>query len=51
MTIILILMKISFLINEFYKLLYYDRIDLSEGTGLTKSNNNKECIICHCWLF
>ena len=44
-------MKISFLINEFYKLLYYGRIDLSEGTGLTKSNNNKECIICHCWLF
>ena len=32
-------------------MLYYDRIDLSEGTDLTKSNNSKKCIICHyCFL-
>ena len=26
---------------------YYDRIDLSEGTDVAKSNNSKECIACH----
>ena len=28
-------------------MLYYDRIDLSEGIDVAKSNNSKECIICH----
>ena len=30
-------------------MLYYDRIDLSEGVdvGKAKSNNSKECIVCH----
>ena len=28
-------------------MLYYDSIDLSEKIDLTKSNNNKECIVCH----
>ena len=32
-------------------MLYYDRIDLSERIDLTKSNNSKECIICHYWFF
>ena len=32
-------------------MLYYDRIDISEGIVLAKSNNNKECMICHCWFF
>ena len=32
-------------------MLYYDRIDISEGTDLAKSNNSKECMICHYWLF
>ena len=25
-------------------MLYYDRIDISEGTELAKTNNSKECI-------
>ena len=32
-------------------MLYYDRIDISEGIDLTKSNNSKECIICYYWFF
>ena len=30
---------------------HYDRIDVSEGTDLAKSNNSKKCTICHyCFL-
>ena len=32
-------------------MLYYDRIDLSEGIDVAKSNNRKGCTICHCWYF
>ena len=32
-------------------MLYYDRIDISEGTDFAKSNKNKECVICHYWFF
>ena len=32
-------------------LLHYDRIDLSEGIDVNKSNNSKECIICQRSLF
>ena len=32
-------------------MLYYDRIDLSEGIDIAKSNINKECIVCHYWYF
>ena len=32
-------------------MLYYDRIDISKGIDLAKSNNSKECMICHYWLF
>ena len=32
-------------------MLYYDRIDLGEGIALAKSNNSKECIVCHYWYF
>ena len=28
-------------------MLYYDRIDLSEGTDPAKSNRSKQCMICH----
>ena len=31
--------------------MYYERIDLSEGTDPAKSNNSKECIICCYWYF
>ena len=32
-------------------MLYYNRIDTSEGVDLAKSNNSKECMICHYWFF
>ena len=32
-------------------MLYYDRIDISEGIDLAKGNNSKECMICHYWFF
>ena len=32
-------------------MLYYDRIDISKGINLAKSNNSKECMICHYWFF
>ena len=28
-------------------MLYYDRIDISEGIEPTKSNKRRECMICH----
>ena len=31
--------------------MYYDRIDVSEGTDPTKSNKSRECMICQSWLF
>ena len=30
-------------------MLYYNVIDLSEGTDLINSDNSKECIACHYW--
>ena len=32
-------------------MLYYDKIDLSEGNEDVKSNNGKEYVVCHCWFF
>ena len=32
-------------------MLYYDRIDVREGTDFAKSNKNKECVICHYCFF
>ena len=32
-------------------MLQYDRIDISEGTDMDKTNKSKECDICHCWYF
>ena len=29
----------------------YDRIDISEGIDVTKTNFSKECDICHYWYF
>ena len=44
-------MKISFsdLINRSYKCCY-DKTDISEGIDPVKSNNSKECMICHYWF-
>ena len=32
-------------------MLYYNRIDLSEGIDVTRNNNSKKCIVCHYWCF
>ena len=32
-------------------MLYYDRIGISEGSDLTKSNKSRECMICHYFFF
>ena len=32
-------------------MLQYERIDVSEGVDLNKSDKSKECIICHFWYF
>ena len=32
-------------------MLEYDRIDISEGINVTKTNASKECDICHYWCF
>ena len=32
-------------------MLYFDRTDISEGIDLAKSNNSKECMICHYCFF
>ena len=37
--------------DQMLQMLYYDRIDISEGNDLAKSNNNKECMICYYFFF
>ena len=32
-------------------MLYYDKIDVSDETDLTKTNDSKQCIVCHYWYF
>ena len=32
-------------------MLEYDRIDISEGIDIKKTNTSKECKICHYWYF
>ena len=32
-------------------MLEYDRIDISEGIDINKTNALKECNICHYWYF
>ena len=32
-------------------MLYYDKIDLSKGIDIAKSNNSKECMVCQYWYF
>ena len=29
----------------------YERIDISEGIDLNKTNKSKECMLCHYWYF
>ena len=30
-----------------YKMLKYDKIDVSEGIDVNKTNKSKECMFCH----
>ena len=32
-------------------MLYFGRIDVSEGTDVAKASASKECDICHYWYF
>ena len=32
-------------------MLEYDRIDVSEGIDVNKTNKSKECVLCHYWYF
>ena len=32
-------------------MLEYERIDISEGIDINKTNSSKECKICHHWYF
>ena len=32
-------------------MLYFDRIDVSEGSDVNKTSASKECDICHYWYF
>ena len=32
-------------------MLEYDRINISEGIDIDKTNKSKECNICHYWYF
>ena len=34
-----------------HKMLEYDKIDISEGIDINKTNTSKECDICHYWYF
>ena len=34
-----------------YKMLEYDKIDISEGIDMNKTSESKECDICHYWQF
>ena len=33
------------------KILHYERIDVSEGININKSNKSNKCVICHYWYF
>ena len=33
------------------QMLEYDRIDVSQGIDVNKTNASKECDICHYWYF
>ena len=32
-------------------MLNYDKIDITEGIGLNKTNKSKECMFCHYWYY
>ena len=38
-------------IVQLVKMLKYDRIDISEGIDLDKTNKSRECKFCHYWYY
>ena len=34
-----------------WKMLEYERIDISDGIDINKINQSKECMLCHYWYF
>ena len=34
-----------------YKMLEYDKINISEGIDVDATNKSKECMLCHYWYF
>ena len=32
-------------------MLEHDRIDISKGIDINKTNKSKECMLCHYWYF
>ena len=34
-----------------YKMLEYDKVDISEGIDINKTSASSECDICHYWYF
>ena len=32
-------------------MIYFDRIDVSEGTDINKTSASKQCDVCHYWYF
>ena len=32
-------------------MLKYDKIDITKGIDLNKTNKSKECMFCHCWYY
>ena len=32
-------------------MLEYEKIDISDGIDVNKSDKSKECMLCHCWYF
>ena len=41
----------SIKITNNIKMLYYNRINVSEGIDINKTSASKECDICHYWYF
>ena len=40
-----------FSMMAFIKMLVYETIDISDGIDVNKSDESKECMLCHYWYF
>ena len=41
----------KYYLQAIYKMLEYDKIDISESIYVNKTSASKECDICHYWYF